>query len=438
MPGIILYYLRLIFKAKRDASDPEALAGWCLLHKKSFRVIGKRFGPLVVTVRIISNVLRKNGEGCRKLEQGTDGVAVWDNRDVASIRLDQIRFNGGVLPKYFIARNATSISPGARLVLFISGIILGPWLAVWSLFKSGGGNIGLWIDQWVEAASLIRYVRQFKIRYVYFYCPYESDCNALYLLLKREGVEVNKIPSPNLLAAHNQELLADILTLTSPYQLDETEHYKSTIKVRSISKWLPEQFAAYADTYQHSRQQPERSTIGYYSHASWIRSNMGDKGSELGDVEAEFQFIEALSVFLKKHPQFRCRIFLHPKEKKDINAAKQYYDAKFSEGKYEFSDLNRPGAQQFDSVDIGVGAISTILFERLFMGCKTIFYPVGISIFPLKSSAMNGVCPVSYDQLETLILQSADETTSDFFRRRGLNKYTINGWNPDLRYAEQN
>lgn len=441
MPGIVFFYLRLIARAKRTASDPEALAGWCLLHKKSFRTARTSFGPARVTKRLIAAIAaRPKGEGWHRFSEGEAGTGVWDNRDVATIRYDQIRFNGGRLPSVFIARNEVAPSAISKSALVPIYLLLWPFLCVWSLFSRNPQNIALLYDEWNEAIGLMQIVKKFQLRYMYFYCPYELDANAIYLLMKKRGIYVNKIPSPNLLSIHNQEILTDALTLTSPCQSDELPGFRNTAMYSEIIKWLPEQFASYADVYRNARTKPAPFSIGFYSHGSWMRKKQGVKSVDVGDISAELELITVFGNILRRNPQLNCTVFLHPKEKKaeHFEATQDYYDEAFGKGNYVFAETGKPGVTLFDTVDIGVGALSTILFERLFLGCKTIFYPKGIAVFPIPGSAVERICPVSENELETLILQSSKQTLPDFLRQHGLEKYTIFDWKPELHYAEQN
>lgn len=441
MPGIIFFYLRLIFSAQRTASKPNALAGWCLLHKRSYRTSGKVFGPADVTRRLLSVLSWKsNSPSFVRLDNANSTVGVWDNRDVLETRLGQITFNGGVSPSVFIRRDAMGARGAAAFIAACFYILLWPWMCIWSLFAEHPRNVALLYTQWNEAMGLIKVVRELKLKYLYFYTPYETDGNALYLLLKKEGVTVNKIPSPNLLSIANQEMLSDVLTLTSPSQLDDLKRYENTISVSKTERWLPEFFPTYDAVYRDGRQTPPRNSIGFYSHGSWMRRATGVLGTDLGDIEAEEQLVVAFGSFLKAHPEFTCTVFLHPKEKKTERQeeARKYYDTHFGAGRYDFADLKVPGAKLFDTVDIGVGAFSTILFERLFLGCKTIFYPPGIRIFPASGAEIAALCCTSESELEALILQAAKQSTSEFLSALNLKKYTICDWKPELKYAEHN
>jgi hypothetical protein len=440
MIGIVFTYLRWISRSKRTAADPEALAGWCLMNKKSFRT-GAASSPLLYIVRrcfAVCFATRKHSHVLH-FPEGTKHIAMWDNRDVSAIRNGHVLLNHGDAPSLFIPRDAMAPEGGIRFPLAAIYVLLLPFLCMWSFFCRQPLNIALLYDEWNEAIGLMQCIKKYKVRFIYFYCPFENDANALYLLLRKCNVTVNKVPSPNLLAIANQEILTDILTLSSPCQTDELPLFRSTQKYDAIQRWLPEQFAAYADVYKSSRTKPQANTIGFYSHGSWMRKEQGIKGIDLGDIEAELQIVDVFGRILKKHPHLKCTVFLHPKEKKPefLERTRKYYDAVFGKDNYVFGDPAVPGSKMFDTVDVGVGAISTILFERLFLGCKTIFYPVGIKIFPVEGSAIEHICPVTESALETLILQSSAQSNEAFFSAHDLVKYTIYNWKPELHYAKQ-
>lgn len=443
MLRIIAYYLRCIAKADRDNGIPESIAGWCLISKRSYRNSAtKRIGILLVLfswAKAIRRLFHSVSEPAI-LTGGIKGYAIWDNRDdVAQIRFDHIVLNKGTPPNIFISRSSCGPETTGQAILFaFLFCLLLPYFMVWALFSRKPENIALLFDEFIEAHCLISRVRKYAITSICFYCPYENDANVMYLLLKREGVTMNKIPSPNLLSIHNTELLTDCITLTSPCQVDELSAFEKTMFYDSVVWWLPEQFYAYSEIYK-SRKLAAAKSIGYYSHGSWLRIQVGSADSLLGDTEAELELVKIFGAFLSTHPDFHCTVFLHPKEKalKDVAAVTRHYDSVFGAGRYSFADPLKPGSTQFDSVDIGVGAISTILFERLFLGCKTLFYPAGMSIFPQKGSAIATICPVTADSLEQLILQSAAMSSTEFLRHNELMKYTIYSWKPESGYDQK-
>jgi hypothetical protein len=438
MIRIAWYYFRLMAQADRTAGTANGIAGWCLLAKKSYRSpSGVRItGCVTAWLRVLRKVITARHR--EHAAEGTPGYMIWDNRNVKDVRVQHVRSNGAALPSLFVCRNEVMIRGfGAKVNALLCLFLFFPVLLFRSCFRAHPQNTHLLPDEWLEATALLQVVKAHNVKYIYFYCPYESDANPLSLLLKAHGVTVNKIPSPNLLSIHNQEVLADVLTLTSPAQADEVSRFAATMQTGSVIRWMPEQFYQYDKVYTVRGIAPARS-IGYYSHASWTREP--ETGNdELGDVEAELALLPVLAAFLKKHPGFSLTVFLHPREKKkDRSLVKAYYDGLFGENGYTFAPLDKPGATLFDSVDTGIGAISTILFERLFLGNKTIFYPVGVTGFPINGTAIASICAQNEIGLEQLILQCAATTASEFRKMKNLDQYTVHEWIPGADYGRYN
>ncbi len=436
MYRIVRFYLRLISKADRTGNN-EALAGWSLVYKKSYRNPSQSrvIGVLSSWMKTFGRTLFAKTK-MHQVDGGNDGFLVWDNRNVKEIRVAHIRSNNISVPGIFIARNEIAITGFVqRLNALFSLFWFLPGLTFRSLFSANPAGITLLPFEWYEASALMQIVKTKNIRAIYFYCPYEVDANALFLLLHEQGVKVTKIPSPNLLSIGNSELLADELILSSPCQLDELELHKSTLRTASSARWLPEQFIQYAQHYK-VRSKPASKTIGYYSHGSWLRN--ADVSDNVGDVKAELALLPVLAKFLQSHSDFSCTVFLHPKEKKtEMSKVNAYYAGLFGDGRVSFAAADKSGAEQFDTVDIGVGALSTILFERLFLGNKTIFYPAGVTIFPVPGSAVSKICANTEIELEQLILQCAGVTASEFRKLNDLDKYTLHEWFPETHYGRQ-
>ena len=46
----------------------------------------------------------------------------------------------------------------------------------------------------------------------------------------------------------------------------------------------------------------------------------------------------------------------------------------------------------FELADVGVGTMSTVLFERLLAGYKTLFYTQDMPFFPVSISNLSSIC----------------------------------------------
>ena len=418
-----------------NSLKPEAIAGWCLLNKPSFRFPSSASSDRLIGfrswIRVSRKLLTVIKNSTEKHEDGIHGFAVFDNfRSVKDIRLNHIRSNAAEVPTcLFFREELSNASEKKRFSEALLLFFLMPILSIWCFFSSRRINIALLYDELAEATQLLRLLKIANIKTLYFFSPFEKDANALYLLLKNEEVNITKIPSPNLLSIHHKQVLTDTLVLSSPYQQDELEFLQGSIHTKNIQHWLPEQFFSYRNVYGNCTV-PDFKTIGYYSHASWLRQQEDHALLGAGDLESEIELLQVLFLFLKKHSDFNLTIFLHPREKKhvDFSQVEKYYQKHFNGLNFVFSDYEKSSALLFNTVDIGIGAISTILFERLFVGFKTIFYPSRMKVFPVDRSVICKICALDGESLEKIILNASSLETGSYFNQTGLLKYTSQQW----------
>jgi hypothetical protein len=426
--AIFRFYLQLIAAAKSGKeTSPEALAGWCLLHKSSFRLPASAAKDKFLAFRVFRRLsVYADNPAAEKIETGKAGVAAFDNQaSVKEIRLQHIKQNTGQLPAIYINRNSL-LNAQIGFTEKLSAVFI---LLRILLLKGARVNCALLLREAFEAAALLKLLKQHTISELHFYTAFEKDSNALALLLRKNGIAVNKIPSPSLLAAHHREIITDTLSLGSPYQLDELEEFKSTQYITTVNRWTPELWPMYGERYAEHTDAPPQ-TIGFYSHATWLRELDGNADTGFGDHTAEKELIPALAAYQRKHPETQLILFLHPRERKPetIARTRQHYDNYFAGINYRFSDQNEKSTNQFDAVDVGVGGVSTILFERLFAGYKTIFYPSGIKSFPVSGSSLSHICPVQPAELETALDEALKHPRDAYFSITGLSRYTKTEW----------
>jgi hypothetical protein len=372
------------------------------------------------------------------VNEGVSTHLVWDNFNRSKTsRLEQIKINGAVIPGIFVSREIAAPQQFlTRLTTSLMLICSVPLFLLWIL-NPANKAVSLLPIELVEWAGLKEVIKRRQVKYMYLFSQYECDTNAMVLWLRKAGVTVNKIPSPNLLVIHSKDLVTDELTLSSPYQLDELHSNLIRASYHKLNYWVPEQFHLYHTSYK-SRKTAPTGSVGFYSHGSWIRKKSGLTDTGVGDVAAEEHLIALLSELLQAGQLDLVTIFLHPKEKKQrFEEVTGYYNAVFGEGRFAIAPLDNSSAQLFDSVDVGIGAISTILFERLFLGCKTIFYPAGIADFPVENSSFRHICAFNKSELVELLQTMKQGSTGEVFNRLDLLKYTIHHWKPELVYERK-
>lgn len=372
------------------------------------------------------------------VKEGVSTHLVWDNFNTSKIsRLEQIKINSAVIPGIFISRETAA--PQQLLTRLTTSLMLVcsiPLFLIWIL-NPANKAVSILPIELVEWAGLKEVISRQQIKYVYLFSQYECDTNAMVLWLRKIGVVVNKIPSPNLLVIHSKDIVTDELTLSSPYQLDELQSGLIRASYHKLNYWVPEQFHLYHTSYK-SRKTAPAGSVGFYSHGSWIRKKSGLTDTGVGDVQAEEQLITLLAELLQAGQLDRITIFLHPKEKKlPAEEVTAYYQSVFGEGRFTFAPLDISSAHLFDSVDVGIGAISTILFERLFLGCKTIFYPAGIADFPVENSSFRHICTFNKSELVELLQTMKRVNTVEVLNQLDLLKYTIHHWKPEMSYERK-
>jgi hypothetical protein len=401
----------------------------CLLENISFQLPATSASDRLIGIREWYRNSKKifSSHNATKdlLGSGNSAVLGGFMRQSEAIRT-YIEFESGEkLRWYFGKAEWPEIPDGSKFLYWIK------WSAacipfVWkSFFSNERANWALLIRELNDTAVFMYWLRKHDVKRLYDFLPYELESNWISFLCRERGIETIKIPSSGPLATHNSILMADKIVLSSPYHLEELGIFKDSIRYKSILKWGPERAMTYIDRYRSNKPVATHSVIGFYSHASWLRLAQDHADVGLNIPEAEEKLLNDLFRYVKENKEFRLRIFLHPRERaKDmLEATKLYYNQKLGEGNYEFSDFNKATTACFEDAGIAMAAFSTILFERLFAGYKTLIGNYGIPSFPIKNSNLNHICFSDYNRLCYLIEKTKGENDSEFFNRNKLEDY---------------
>lgn len=314
------------------------------------------------------------------------------------------------------------------------GIILRLWSfgffnAIKCVSSSSRANLAMIPVHLAEIASLMHVFEHHEIEHVYDFAPYDVDGNFSYLVFREAGIQVSKLPSPGPLTTHNHTLFADELILSCEYQFDEIKTLPNIVAGETL-KWLPEYAFQYIDKYVENAPQPEQGTVGYYSHASWLRSAQDHSETEIKVEEAEDLVLGFLDKYLSKSGDGDLVIFLHPREKSEdlFPQVQDFYSSRLKKIKFTFADKNMSTAEAFGKVDIGVAAFSTVLYERLFCGYKTLICNHGAPGFPIPETSLNGICFTEEPQMKILMDKVRDQSRDEFFSSNGLKGYRFSDY----------
>ena len=429
--------LKQVLRTEENSTEKElVLIKKCLLNEASYRLLEKHKYDRLVGFKLWRHAVKKiflSKEEYKIIPvTASSRSAIYaGSYKFYDLLLNYTNKQTVEQPKLFIAKDF--LIYGLNFLQRLQLIIQLTVFSIPIIFKCiNRSNRALWallIFEVIENACLLDILIKNNIEKVYDFIPYEVDSNFMYWILKKQGIQVTKLPSPVPLFLHNNKLLADTLVLTSQYQFDELEAFRNkSIFIKNVEKWIPEFAFEYIDYYKNnnfSDNESRKYVIGYYSHGSWIRGKSGHAKISINIDEDELEILKYLKIFLNKYPQYRLIIYPHPKEKNPeiINKTKAFYKDQLGETNYSIHTEPGRTLLTFNQIDIAVCAFSAIIYDRLFAGFKTLIGLPCTHLFPMSGSNLNTICFKNYEQLEEKILQNTDIKKEQFFIQNNLGGY---------------
>jgi hypothetical protein len=356
-------------------------------------------------------------------------VAIFDgNLNEAEKRKNYIKRLCGDSCKLFLGRselaNSPSILISAIIILFL--IISFPLVFIISVCSSNKLRYPFHKLNSIEALNCLFLLRKYKIKKLHFFCIYENDTNLMAYALMKSGISINKISSEVPLSFWNKIVVADSLSLCFKYQLDEYNLYKDTMYVKEVQDWIPESSFEIDKCYTSKTYLIKKGTIGFYSSGMWLREKLGRIDLKDNALDNEKNLLNLLLGFVKENSTYKVVVFLHPLEKKNLQDTMGYYNGLSKN--IELADLSIPNTKQFYNAEVGVTLFSTLSYERLFWGFKTIIYPLGHDDFPVKNSNFNNVCAKSEEELRMKLNLALEVSDEKFYEVNGLKDYCYNDY----------
>ena len=284
------------------------------------------------------------------------------------------------------------------------------------IFNNKFKNISLFSENFLNSYFLISKLLKKKCNKLYFFYTHEPESNLISHFLMKHNIYVVSIPNSNPLFMFNKNLIFSELVITLAYQFHEFNLFYNNKKA---SFWnLPD----LVNFYNINLCSNDMHSICYYSHASWLRKELDHNITPFNEVKLEIDFLNNI----KKNnvlKDFNVTVCLHPKEKESsylLNQSKKYYKSVFGENTNFY---NMESRNSFKDFDLGFGTFSSILFERLHCGYKTLFFNNSIDKFPVKNSKINSLVFSDYSFFTTKISESLELNTDLFFK--GIEDYTF-------------
>lgn len=300
------------------------------------------------------------------------------------------------------------------VILFFSVIVLYVFF-----IKRNRINIALFPEHILQCYVLIKKLKRFNCKKLYFFYTHEPEANLIAHVLIKYRINVIKIPNTNPLFMFNKHLIASSVLLSLGYQHDEAiSYYKENSKLK-LGYIIHPELEQYHNNHLNSNR---NKNICYYSHASWLRINLDHNLPWFNEIYEEVNLLNQI----KQTQLFNNDIItvcLHPKEKSNpqiFSQAKSYYEGVFGKNVIFYE---KKSYESFKEYDLGFGAFSSILFERIHCGYKTIIFNEEINGFPIENSDFNKFVIKDIQYLKLKLNKALKMGEREFFN--GLNKYTF-------------
>lgn len=405
-------------------SDLEIAASHWLLNM-TFRLPEKAKTDRLIGLRLMWRIFRRANQACVfKLNPGSNTAVLGATPRNKELIVEYIERSSKQKMGFFIAKDFATFYPKVTFAEKLNWLIFSFGIAKQCFLKKDRANRALMVFSAVELAWLLYFFEENEIKHLYDFIPYEADGNAAALAAKMAGVRVTKIPSSGPLSTHNRWMLADEVILSSAYHLEELPLLQRSMRVKEKTLWPPEKAFTYLNAYKN-RPVPPAKTIGYLSHAEWIRREEGHGHNGIDVQGTEQEMWRDLIRYIKSREGYRLIIFPHPHERKPElkDRMERFYHELFHEIEYEIIDEKWKTSQAFHKVDVAVVSYSTIIYERLFCGYKLLIATNKISEFPLKGSPLNAICFKDFDSMERMLDKAEKQSNDEFYKDNHLVGY---------------
>ncbi len=164
----------------------------------------------------------------------------------------------------------------------------------------------------------------------------------------------------------------------------------------------------------------EKTSLAVYSSAMWIRDQYSTHSTEFIArlLTAENKMHSFVRFLLQSNCIQSATIYLHPHELKDSSKTEceTYYKGQYQEqyNRLVFGEKNIKSADEYGCHTMGIGVISTTLFERLELGLKSVLFAFDEFAPEYKSTAIKHlILPADFEaasqQFENLMTMKIDD-----------------------------
>lgn len=412
--------------AKKKAAK-EDIAQYSLQHNMSYRLDATATDDRWIGLREwYRHVIKTNGSAAffqrtEKTNSAGHALITWDFYKDPKALIYVQQFHAKPV-SHFVGKDLISLKHFSANILEKILLHLFAMRVALACFcsKEQRANRALLIRQCIEMACVMQWIKRENIQHVSFFHPYEIDSNLLSYCLQQLDIQTTFIPSIVPLFVHNHHLVCDDLVVTSPYQEEEIQNlFSKSISYKNLLRWPAETLFDIPENKSLS----DNKRIAFYSHGQWLRNALSRADNGLAAEDSETQILSWLKRGAE-NKMWKVVIYLHPLEKKHLEKTEAYYSSFFQEFPFEWGNQNKSSAHFFHQENMGIGTLSTVIFERLLSGCKTLLHPYQHQNFPLAQSTLNNICFSSWEDLEKFWIQYSPKNDTIFFEELSLTNYS--------------
>lgn len=401
--------------------------GVCL-NNPSLRLPKKSADDFFISLRIYKRILYQLCSSATPsiLESGITEAIIDANAESRNIRINYLDKYSGDKKRLFISKDTllAQSTATARLFFVIYLVVSSIPVFLFSIFARRKSNLPLLVMELLECSILLGILKKSKIKYVHYFSIYERDSNMVSFLLMKSGIYVNKIPSEVPLAFWNKVIVADELSFCFKYQTDEFIQFKETMFVSKTKMWAPEQVLNAKKEWLTKEKKIVKNNIGFYSSANWLRDEIGNVDLGKNEAVVENGILTILRNYVIHKPEMSICIFLHPLEKMPAYKAKveEHYRPYLNE-QVRISPIEVRTADAYNEVEIAVAQFSTIMFERIYFGFKTLIVPFGFEKYFIEESPFRNILAFSNQELVEKIEHNLGISEEKYFSMNHLIGY---------------
>jgi hypothetical protein len=304
-------------------------------------------------------------------------------------------------------------------ILFL--IFTYPFLTLFALARSNKFNVFLLAESYLISMVFKKVIKNSGCKELFHFYAHEPESNCAYYLNK-ERCNYVKIPNLNPLFMFNRNIIADEIALTFGYQEDELNSWNSKQK---FNNWKTPKLNPFINVNEN---ESNSKSICFYSHASWIRIKEKHGSTWFAEDKMEIKLLEYIKVNQDLFNNGEdITVCLHPKEKQNenqIDESKNYYRNIFG-SKVNFFDVEKSSHESFSDFDMGISAFTSIIFERLYCGYKSLIFHDQVSCkFPVRDSEYEKFVFEDFQEISSKLQDYKNKKETDIQYFSNHNRYT--------------